>query len=417
MSETTSEKEISSSADAEYMQMLYSQAVAAHESGDTATAVNLYGEILTHFPDADLVLYNQGLALFDLERFAEAAAVFRQALQFRLDDADTWYNLALALKQQQRYSEAMEAYEQALLLQPDDQDILFNLANCCRKGGEEEKAAAYYTRVLELEPENASALNNFAYLCHLRHDYSQAKQLYQRLLELQPGHPGALHMLAALTGTAEGTPKNAYVRDLFDQYSESFEQSLVKKLEYRVPELLFDLLCRTRFGSERDQKKLTPHCLDLGCGTGLAGKVFQGVCSHLVGIDLSEKMISQAAAKGVYDRLIAEDVVQFLEQEKQEYTLLVAADLLTYLADLKPLFFATFQRTAPGGFFVFSTEHGEQENWQVRPTGRFAHCPQYIVDLAEQSGWQCIISEEANLRREASAWVRGDLFVLFKPEQ
>ncbi|MCI5151092.1 MAG: tetratricopeptide repeat protein, partial [Candidatus Electrothrix sp. MAN1_4] len=91
-----SERETPTSGDAEDMQILYSQAVAAHENGDAALAIERYGEILTYFPDADLVLYNQGLALFDLERFTEAAAAFGQAVQLRQDDPDIWYNLALA---------------------------------------------------------------------------------------------------------------------------------------------------------------------------------------------------------------------------------------------------------------------------------------------------------------------------------
>ncbi|MCW5213919.1 tetratricopeptide repeat protein [Desulfobulbus sp. US5] len=208
----------------EDIQQIYTQAVAAHESGEVAEAIELYEKILGQFPDADVVLYNQGLALFESERYAEAVAVFSQAAELRQDDADTWYNLGLALKQEQQYSEAMDAYEQALALQPDDPDILFNLANCCRESGDREEAAASYARLLELEPDNVSALNNFAYLCHLRHDNAQAEQLYLRLLALQPEHPGTRHMLAALTGKFTGTPENAYVRDLFDQYSDSLSR-------------------------------------------------------------------------------------------------------------------------------------------------------------------------------------------------
>ncbi|WP_339133504.1 MAG: tetratricopeptide repeat protein [Candidatus Electrothrix sp. GW3-4] len=398
----------------EDIQQIYTQAVSAHESGEVAEAIELYGEILTHFPDADVVLYNQGLALFDLERYAEAAAVFSRAAELREDDADTWYNLGLALKQEQQYPEAMDAYEQALALQPYDRDVLFNLANCCRESGDWEEAAVYYARLLELEPENVSALNNFAYLCHLHHDYGQAEQLYQRLLQLQPDHPGTRHMLAALTGKATGTPENAYVRDLFDQYSESFEQSLVGKLGYRVPELLFDLVLRTQATQGKDSGQVYTHCLDLGCGTGLAGKLFSSCCQQLSGVDLSEKMIALAADKGIYDRLVADDVVHFLCEDEQQYDLLVAADLFTYLADLEPLLVAAFQRMAPGGLFVFSTEHGEKKDWQVRQTGRFAHHPAYVVEVAQRRGWQLLTSEEADLRREEGAWIRGDLFVLRK---
>ena len=409
------------------MQQIYTQAVAAHEGGELAEAIELYGKILGRFPDADVVLYNQGLALFAMERFAEAADVFTRAVAFRQDDADVWYNLGLSLKQEQRYSEAVAAYEQALALQPDDPEILFNLANCCRESGDREEAAVFYARLLELEPDNVSALNNFAYLCHLRHDNAQAEQLYLRLLELQPDHPGTRHMLAALTGKFTDTPENAYVRDLFDQYSDSFELSLVGKLDYCVPELLFDLARRIhaeqkvehkveqRKGSEQPGKPYA-HCLDLGCGTGLAGKLFTSCCQQLSGVDLSEKMIVRAAEKGVYDRIVADDVVHFLCEDEQQYDLLVAADLFTYLADLEPLLLAAFQRTAPGGLFVFSTEHGEKNQWQVRQTGRFAHRPEYVVEVAQRHGWQLVTSEEADLRLEEGAWIRGDLFVLVKKD-
>ncbi|RWX51076.1 putative methyltransferase, contains TPR repeat [Candidatus Electrothrix marina] len=405
----------------EDIQKIYSQAVAAHESGEVAEAIELYGKVLAQFPDADVVLYNQGLALFDSERYDEAVAVFSRAAELRRDDADTWYNLGLALKKEQRHSEATDAYKQALALQPDDPDILFNLANCCRESGDREEAAVYYTRLLELEPDNVSALNNFAYLCHLHHDNAQAEQLYLRLLALQPEHPGTRHMLAALTGKFTGTPENAYVRDLFDQYSDSFEQSLIGKLEYRVPELLFDLIRRTQAAQEKNSEQPEQpyeqpyvHCLDLGCGTGLAGKLFSPYCQQLSGVDLSGKMLVRAAEKGIYDRIVADDVVHFLCEDEEQYDLLVAADLFTYLADLEPLLLAAFQRAAPGGLFVFSTEHGEKNQWQVRQTGRFAHQSKYVVEVAQGCGWQLVTSEEADLRREEDAWIRGDLFVLTK---
>jgi predicted TPR repeat methyltransferase len=407
----------------EDMQQVYTQAVAAHESGEVAEAIELYGKILAQFPDADVVLYNQGLALFDSERYAEAVAVFTRAVEVRQDDADTWYNLGLALKQEQQYSEAVDAYKQALALQPKDRDVLFNLANCCRENGDREEAAVYYARLLKLEPDHISALNNFAYLCHLRHDNAQAEQLYLRLLELQPDHPGTRHMLAALTGKFTDTPENAYVRDLFDQYSDSFEQSLMGKLEYRVPELLFDLVRRTQVAQEKNLKQPEQmyeqpyaHCLDLGCGTGLAGKLFSPYCQQLSGVDLSGKMLAHAAEKGVYDRIVVDDVVHFLCEDEQQYDLLVAADMLIYLADLEPLLRAAFQRTAPGGLFVFSTEHGEKNQWQVRQTGRFAHKSEYVVEVAQRHGWQLVTSEEADLRREEDAWIRGDLFVLAKKD-
>ncbi|MEA2116778.1 MAG: tetratricopeptide repeat protein [Thermodesulfobacteriota bacterium] len=391
---------------AEDLQQIYHKALAAHEQEDYERAVELYEQILVRFPDADLVLYNQGLALYQLNRFAEAASVFARAAEIRDDDADTWFNLGLALKQDSRYPEACRAYERALKLAPDDADIVFNLANCCREGGYPEQAAAYYDKLLNIEPEHVSGLNNFAYLCHLRGEHGRTEELYQRLLHLRPDHPGALHMLAALNGTADTTPANEYIQELFDQYSDTFEQSLVEKLEYRVPELLFDLVGRNDTGSSSYE-----NCVDLGCGTGLAGVMFRPLCNRLTGVDLSEKMVVVAASKEVYDTLVTADVVQFLLQGNTQYDLFIAADLLTYMADLEPLFQAVSQKSLPDSQFVFSTEHGDDSGWQVRSTGRFAHHPDYVAEAIEKCSGKIVCKQEADLRREGENWIRGDIYL------
>ncbi len=391
---------------AEDLQQIYGLALAAHEQEEFDRAVEFYERILDHYPDADLVLYNQGLALYQLGRFAEAAVVFARAAEIRDDDADTWFNLGLALKQGQQYSEAHRAYERALKLAPDDADILFNLANCCREGGSPEQAAAYYDQLLNIEPEHVSGLNNFAYLCHQLGEYGRAEEFYNRVLNLRPDHPGALHMLAALSGTADTTPANEYIRELFDQYSDTFEQSLLGKLEYRVPELLFDLVDRYTTSSSG-----YGNCVDLGCGTGLAGVLFRPLCKRLTGVDLSEKMVTVAAAKQVYNKLVTADVVEYLVQGNTQYDLFVAADLLTYMADLEPLFQAVSQKSFPESQFIFSTEHGDDSGWQVRPTGRFAHHPDYVAEVIEKCGGKIVCAEDAKLRREGAAWIAGDIFL------
>ena len=391
---------------AEDLQQIYGLALAAHEQEDFDRAVELYGRILDHHPDADLVLYNQGLALYQLDRFTEAAAVFARVAEIRDDDADTWFNLGLALKQGQQYSEARRAYERALKLAPDDADIIFNLANCCREAGYLEQAVVYYDQLLNIEPDHVSGLNNFAYLCHLRGEYGQAEELYHRLLNLRPDHPGTLHMLAALSGTADTTPANEYIRELFDQYSDTFEQSLLEKLEYRVPELLFVLVDRYNTSSS-----VYINCVDLGCGTGLAGVIFHPLCNRLTGVDLSEKMVAVAAAKEVYDTLVTADVVQFLLQGNTQYDLFVAADLLTYMADLEPLFKAVSQKILPESQFIFSTEHGDDPGWQVRSTGRFAHHSDYIAEVVRKCGGEIVCTQEADLRREGESWIRGDIYL------
>ncbi len=390
----------------EDLQQVYQAAIASHEQGRVDQAVVLYEQILAVHPDADLVLYNHGLALFALGRFAEAVESFLKARDARPEDADVWFNLAMALKHDTRYEEAACAYEQALALQPEQPDIIYNLANCHREAGEFEQAGHWYDTLLGLDPNHLSALNNFGYLCHRQGNYSRAESLYRKLLRLEPEHAGAKHMLAALTGAATDTPEQVYVRDLFDQYSATFEQELVERLDYRVPQLLYDL-CLEGTGAAH-----FTNCLDLGCGTGLAGALFRQCCDRLAGVDLSAGMVEVARDKGLYDFLAVDDVICFLGQATNRYDLFVAADVLTYMGDLSPLFSVLAGNGVPECRFVFSTEHGDGNAWVVRPTGRFAHDPGYVAYLVIQLGGRLICTKPARLRKEAGQWIAGDLYLV-----
>jgi len=386
------------------LQQVYSQAINAHEKGEYELAVELYAQLLAEHPDADLVLYNQGLALYALDRFAEAATAFLRITEISRPDADTWYNLGLALKGCDRLSEARAAYEQALLLQVDE-DTLFNLGNCCRELGAIDDAFTYYERVLAIDSGNVSALNNYAYLCHRQGDYKKAEILYKKLLQLDSNHPGATHMLAALSGSANVAPDKNYVQDLFDQYSAGFEKSLVEKLDYQVPGLLFACV------KEYFPQIMFQEAVDLGCGTGLAGELFTSCCRTLAGVDLSPNMVTAAACKKIYARLEVADVVEFVANLDYKADLFVAADLLTYLADLQPLFTTLSKASSKGAVFVFSTEHGNTENWQVRPTGRFAHGRAYVADTLIAAGAEIISVKKEKIRREGDDWVLGDIYL------
>jgi predicted TPR repeat methyltransferase len=123
-------------------------------------------------------------------------------------------------------------------------------------------------------------------------------------------------------------------------------------------------------------------------------------------------MVAEADKKGCYDQLIVGDVVDFLNNLNEPVDLLLAADVLTYLGDLEPLFRAASTRVRPGGLFCFSVEHEDQSGWQIRPTGRYGHHPDYIHQLADKHGWQVLTAERAEIRKERDGWIIGDLYLL-----
>ncbi len=389
------------------LQELYSRALELYEQDKPDQAVPLYEQILSIHPDADLVRYNLGLALYALEEFTAAAAAFLGAAAIHPDDPDYWFNGGLALKQSGAFSQALEAYGKAYLLQPEDEDILFNMGCCYQAAGQRSDAMAAYEKVLALSDQHCSALSNLAYCAHLEGAYEKAAGLYRRLLRVRPDHMAAGYMLDALEGKNTATPPPEYIQQLFDGYSGSFDQDLVENLSYRVPALLAGLL-QQAIGPGHGDKKV----VDLGCGTGLSGRAVVEYASFLIGVDLSAKMVREAEKKGCYDELAVGEVVDFLRQQSEPADLLLAADVLTYLGDLEPLFQAAFATLQPGALFCFSTERGEGDGWQLRPTGRYGHGRSYIRQLAERTGFEILVCRAAELRRERNQWIAGDLYLL-----
>jgi len=391
------------------LQKQYARAIELHEQGELDEAVSLYQSLLKHIPNADLVQYNLGLALYAQEHFVEAAFAFSSAAGTNPDDPDYWFNAALAFKQAGLFSEALAAYEKAHSRQPEDTDILYNMGCCHQAAGDRPQAMEAYERVLALSREHSSALSNLAYCTHLQGEYDKAAALYNSLLALRPDHLAARYMVEALEGKNTAAPPPEYVQQLFDGYSENFDRDLVSNLSYRVPELLQRLLEDTVGQGGRDKK-----VVDLGCGTGLSGQVVREYASHLTGVDLSAKMVEEAEKKDCYDQLAVGDVVDFLKEISEPIDLLVAADVLTYLGDLEPLFQAAVDSAKTGGLFCFSTERGEEAGWQLRVTGRYGHHRKYIQELAGLTGWQVVRCDGADIRKERDQWIAGDLYLLEK---
>ena len=113
-------------------------------------------------------------------------------------------------------------------------------------------------------------------------------------------------MVSSLTGKTTTSAPKKYIENLFDGYSKKFEESLVGNLQYKIPQLLTEIIVKEHGISTLGS------VLDLGCGTGLTGLEIKNFCSNLEGIDLSKKMLELANAKNVYDKLVHTDILYFL---------------------------------------------------------------------------------------------------------
>jgi predicted TPR repeat methyltransferase len=184
---------------------------------------------------------------------------------------------------------------------------------------------------------------------------------------------------------------------------------LLDKLGYSAPKQIARFL---REHGAKDAKDI----LDLGCGTGLMGAELAAPGRRIDGVDLSERMLSQARAKGVYDELHAAELLGFLRDSPRQWDLIVAADVFIYVADLGPIFTAAFDRLRAGGHFAFSIECSDTSETQLlAQTGRYRHAPEPLAAALDAAGFRDVRRESVTLRLESGAPVAGELLLARRP--
>jgi len=217
-----------------------------------------------------------------------------------------------------------------------------------------------------------------------------------------------MHLFRARLGLRPTRASPHYVKALFDGYSEEFDRHLMIDLLYRAPNLLAGIVAERRLPS-------APIILDLGCGTGICGPLFEPFADRLIGVDLSPKMLELAERKQCYDRLVEADVVDFLRQETGTIDLCLASDVLVYLGDLDELFAGVWQALRPCGLFAFTVEATSGNGWRLQKSGRYAHSESYVRSCARAAGFAVADWRYAMLRTQGEAPVSGDIWLLQKP--
>lgn len=377
------------------------------QNGLLTEAQRGYLELISLFSKAPILHYNLGLIYFEQDEYQKALESFSIASALVPEDADITFNLALSQKKCGDLSGAIKSYEKVLADDPESVDTLYNLAVCHREASEYSIAIDTCLRVLALEPGYTAAINNLAYLYHREGENEKALAYYQKVVEHDPEHQSARHMLASLLGDSSTNSPESYVTDVFDNYSGTYEHSLVTELRYCVPLKIRKVL------EQLSLPKTTFECgLDLGCGTGLGGEAFTDVVETFDGIDLSHKMLEIAEGKGIYRTLHHGSLQDYLKACAEAFDFLLAADVFGYIGELKEVFQLLRKYARQDVIFCFSTETISGKDLQLQKTGRFAHSPEYIENLAATTGWSVQKRSITQLRKEKDGWVEGDLWVL-----
>jgi predicted TPR repeat methyltransferase len=274
-------------------------------------------------------------------------------------------------------------------------------------------------QAIEAAPRFASAWFALGELREKRGSRDEAIAAFQQVCALDPeDRLGAGLHLVRLGALPPGDMPAAYVRALFDQFSPRFEATLNDGLGYRGPQLLRDAIAAACASDGRSMR--FDATLDLGCGTGLAGAAFRPFVRQLVGVDLSERMVEQAHAKNIYDRLATGDLVQFLQAEAhagRRYELIAAADVFIYLAWLPSVVATAARALAPGGLLAFTVEAHAGDDVILGEKLRYQHGIAHVRAAVGGAGLRLVELTDAWARQEAGVAAPGLVVVASRPIQ
>jgi predicted TPR repeat methyltransferase len=165
--------------------------------------------------------------------------------------------------------------------------------------------------------------------------------------------------------------------------------------------------------------------LDLGCGTGLLAVANCDLpLGPWVGVDVSTRMLAEAADKQFYAELHEADLMTALLTEERRWPVILAGDVFCYFGSLDAAFARVRDRLLPGGLFMLSLEErapapdgapAADPGWRLGRQGRYAHDSRYVEATARSAGLEIRALDRETLRREADAPVPGLLAVLARP--
>lgn len=395
-----------------------------------------------------------GLCLSALARLEEAVIAYRRALQYRpdffearanlgylhecagrLEEAATCYRTVLTQHPQEWYSLnrlgycermldrpelALRLFDRALTLQPQfaptENERALALLHLERK----DEAIAAFRRAVEMDPSFLAAWCNLGKVLYLDHvtagaakaDAGPVLECFEKILALEPDHVEFTYLRDCLQGARVERPPDAYIRGFFDRFAPHFEQRVAGDLEYSAPRIAREVLV----GWLAQRREL--RVLDLGCGTGLSGEIVRDEKAHLVGVDLSSRMLEIARGRAIYDELVEGEIVDYVARvQAGSVDLVLALDVLIYVGQLDRVLSECARALAPRGKLIFTVEALADANgdFALAPSGRYSHARDWVTAAVNRAGLEIEATRDFAIRIEANRPVAAILFDCSRP--
>ncbi|MBT9464303.1 tetratricopeptide repeat protein [Hydrogenophaga sp.] len=392
----------------EQAKALFVEGNALFEAGRLQDAAARYQAALALVPGRPSILANLGVTQCRLSQWPEAVDTLTQATTVDPTNRDAWVALGLSHEALSHWGEAALALQHGIRLGANTGQLWLSLAMCRMRLQQPVEALHALDQAVAIEPTLGEAWSQRGSLMRDTGRHTEAARSYEQALAHGADETlNRFYLSSVQGGAAPAHPPALYVEALFDEYADDFQSHLVEQLNYQAHTTL---LAPLRTSGQRFER-----VLDLGCGTGLCGRLIQAQAGAVEGVDLSGAMVAQAQASGAYRRVVHGDLLAFLRESTEPVDLVIAADVFIYVGALDAVFEAVRERLQPGGCFAFSVELStDGSELKLLPSLRYAHSPAYIDRLAALSGFRVRQTWQAPLREDQRQPVMG-LYVLLEP--
>ena len=132
--------------------------------------------------------------------------------------------------------------------------------------------------------------------------------------------------------------------------------------------------------------------------------------TNFVGVDISSQMIEIAREKNLYQKLVCQDILSFLQESKnlKSFSVVLACDVFCYFGNLEEVL--RLLKKSEVWFSIEAAEEDRNVDFYLSPTGRYKHKCSYVQNLLESLGFKEIQAFPLVLRQENSHPVDGFLF-------
>ncbi|KDO32243.1 hypothetical protein SPRG_02721 [Saprolegnia parasitica CBS 223.65] len=336
------------------------------------------------------------------------------------------------------YEQALRAYASATSLVSGNAliaEVHYRMGHCASILGRMDVAVSALKKAAAKAPSSQKSLylHELAYAYFESGDFEKGNDGLSRLFVMQSMYPEDRYVKAAFHDHGFPPTHRAptqYISTTFDMHAHRSmhlaSDALDSFLAFRqLHGLLFVDSVPTRI-AEVLQAKLgvTPgdHWLDIadfGTGAGVAIRLFQPLANYIMGIDLSAASVELARRSHLYDDLQVGDLLTVAATlPSATFDVVLAMNSAPYFGDLRPVLERALRLLRVGGLLCINLDRLEEDEaapYVLRFTGRYAHAPAYLTELAAELHLEVFHHEAVHDVQSVGQSVAGTVVALSHP--